>query len=61
MARQQKTSAELAQHIGKSTGYVSARMNSRRNFTLDEIEDAANWLGVPYLSLLTAPASQQVA
>ena len=61
MARQQKTSAELAQHIGKSTGYVSARMNCRRDFTLTEIEEAAAWLGVPYLDLLTSPQRESEA
>lgn len=61
MARQKKTSAELAQSLGRSKAYVSQRMNGRHDFTLTEIEDAAEWLDVPYLSLLTAPASQQVA
>jgi transcriptional regulator with XRE-family HTH domain len=61
MARQRKTSAELAQHIGKSTGYVSARMNCRHDFTLAEIEQAAEWLGVPYIDLLTSPKRESEA
>ena len=61
MARQQKTGVELAQHLGRSRAYVSQRMTGQHDFTLTEIEDAAQWLGVPYMALLTAPAREQVA
>ena len=61
MARQRRTSSELADHLGRSTAYVSQRMNCRRDFTLTEIEHAAAWLGVPYISLLTSPQRESEA
>ena len=61
MARQQRTSAELADHLGRSKAYISQRMNGHHDFTLTEIEEAAAWLGIPYLALLTSPQRESEA
>jgi hypothetical protein len=36
-------------------------MNCRHDFTLAEIEQAAEWLGVPYIDLLTSPKRESEA
>lgn len=46
LARQRKDQADLAVAIGRSRNYVSLRVNGRGAFKLDEIEAAAEWLGV---------------
>ena len=58
LARQRKDQADLATAIGRSRNYVSLRVNGRAPFKLDEIEAAAEWLGVDVASLASEAATR---
>lgn len=58
LARQQKDRNELAAVLGRGRNYVSVRVNGKLPFKLDEIETAAEWLGVDVTSLAAEAASR---
>lgn len=51
LARRRLDQSDLATALGRSRNYVSRRLNGHYPFKLDEIEAAADWLGVPLASL----------
>lgn len=52
MAARRKTSAELGDALGISQSAASRRMLGDGTFTLDQIQDAADWLGVPITDII---------
>ncbi len=57
MARNRITQTQMAASLGKSQQWVSSRLNAHVSFTVDEITDVADVLGVPALSLLSEAAA----
>lgn len=59
LARRQLTGSALAATIGKSEMYVSRRLRGDVPFDLNDIEQAAQFLGVSVADLM--PASERAA
>lgn len=57
LARQRKTQAELAAHLGISQMAVSRRLNSEVGMDFDELDSIARWLGVPFGQFLQVGAA----
>jgi transcriptional regulator with XRE-family HTH domain len=53
MAARRRTSGELGQALGISQSAASRRMVGDGTFTLDQIQQAADWLGVPITDIIT--------
>lgn len=52
MAARRLTSAELGEALGISQSSASRRMVGEGTFTLNEIQAAADWLGVPITDII---------
>lgn len=52
MAARRKTSADLAEVLGISQSSASRRMHGDGLFTLDQLEETADWLGVPLTDII---------
>lgn len=61
MARQRKTSVDLAPVIGRSQQTASNRMRGLYPFNVDEIEAVAEWLAVPMETFTAANAVASAA
>jgi len=61
MARQRKTSIELAEVWGCSQSSASRRMTGEVGMTLDDIALVADWLGVSLEAFLDAPQPERTA
>ena len=57
MARQRRTSIELAACLGVSQATAARRTNGETPLDLDEIETIAAWLDVPVAALLADAAA----
>jgi len=55
LARRQLTGTALAAAIGKSEMYVSRRLRGQVAFDLADIEQAAQFLGIPVVDLMQVP------
>lgn len=56
MARQRKTTTDLAYALKISQSSASLRYSGKQTLTLDEVGIVAEWLGVPLTALLAAHA-----
>ena len=52
MGRQQKSQEDLADVLGIARSVISLRLNGHRSFKLAEIEQLADYFGVPITSLI---------
>jgi transcriptional regulator with XRE-family HTH domain len=53
MAARRKTSADLGEALGISQSSASRRMLGDGLFTLNQIQETADWLGVPITDIIT--------
>lgn len=58
MARQRKTTAELAAVLGCSPGTANNRLAGTYRYTLDELYDVCQWLDKPLADIAGAAESQ---
>jgi len=56
LARQRLTHSQLAAHLGLAQSQVSKRLAGTIEFRPSELEKAAEFLGVPLLNFIPAPA-----
>lgn len=61
LARQRKTQAQIAGHLGISQQAVSRRMSGAQPFDVDELHRVAAFLDVPVASLLGTDAAAGAA
>ena len=54
MARKRIRQVELAAELGMSQGSLSDRLNSRTQWRLDELRQAAEYVGIPMTDLVGA-------
>ena len=52
MARRNRRGIDLAEHLDISGAALSAKLNGRTPFTLNELQRVADWLDVPLVVLL---------